>query len=582
MNLPLRDYLDLLGRYLRPQRGWVMWLALLLIGGIGLQLLAPQVIRYFIDTVQTGGTQAALPAAAGLFVGLVVIERVVATVATYVSQTVAWRATNGLRSDLARHVTRLDMGFHNARTPGELLERIDGDVDLLANFFSQFVLQILTGLLLAGGVLVLLFLEDWRVGAVLAVFVALYVAIHAWDQRWAAPAWRLERQYSAELSGFVEERVAGGRDLHTSGAVGYTLRRVVELLRRLQWQALRGDVTADLAWSFSNIFYQLGTVAGLGLGAYLFLRGSVTLGVVYLIVHYLGMLNGPLNRIGTQLEDLQRVRIAIERVKQLNEARPAVADGLGTELPITAPLTVRFDRVSFRYHDEAPVLEDVSFTLEAGQTLGLLGRTGSGKTTLSRLLVRLYDAQAGSVELSGVDIRRPRLAELRRSVGLVTQEVQLFGATVRDNLALFDPTIGDDAIFESLTWLGLDGWVEALPSGLDTELTADGAGLSAGEGQLLALARVFLKDPGLIILDEASSRLDPATERRLDRALDGLLQGRTGIVIAHRLATLHRADQILILERGRVKEYGPYQELAGNADSTFAGLLRTGLEEVLR
>ena len=559
-----------------------MWLALLLIGGIGLQLLAPQVIRYFIDTVQTGGTQAALLAAAGLFISLVVVERGVVTAATYVGKTVGWKATNGLRSDLARHVMRLDMGFHNARTPGELLERIDGDVDLLANFFSEFVLQILTGLLLVGGVLVLLFLEDWRVGAVLAVFVAAYVAIHAWDQRWAAPAWRLERQYSAELSGFVEERVAGGRDLHTSGAVGYTLGRVVELLRRMHWQALRADVTTDLAWSFSNIFYQLGTVAALGLGAYLFLQGSMTLGVVYLIIHYLGLLGGPLNRIGSQLEDLQRVRIAIERVKQLKEARPAVSDGAGADLPVAAPLAVRFDRVSFRYHDEAPVLEDVSFTLEAGQTLGLLGRTGSGKTTLSRLLVRLYDAQAGSVELSGVDIRRLRLADLRRSVGLVTQEVQLFGATVRDNLALFDPTVSDNTIFESLTRLGLDGWVEALPSGLDTELTADGAGLSAGEGQLLALARVFLKDPGLIILDEASSRLDPATERRLDRALDGLLQGRTGIVIAHRLATLHRADQILILERGRVKEYGPYQELADDAGSTFAGLLRSGLEEVLR
>ena len=558
-----------------------MWLALLLFGGIGLQLLSPQVIRTFIDTVEAGGTRAALLAAAGLFVGLVVVQRVLVTASTYVGQTVAWRATNGLRTDLARHVMRLDMGFHNAHTPGELLERIDGDVDLLANFFSEFVLQILSGLLLAGGVLVLLFLEDWRLGAVLGLFVVAYLLTHAWDQRWAAPAWRLERQISADMAGFVEERVAGVRDLHTSGAVATTVRRLTELLRRRQRQALRADVITDLAWSVSGIFYELGTVAGLGLGAFLFTRGAVTLGVVYLIVHYLVMLNGPLNRIARQFEDLQRVRVAIERIRQLKGTLPTVADGVGADLPLATPLAVRFEGVSFRYHDEAPVLQDVSFALEPGQILGLLGRTGSGKTTLSRLLVRLHDVHAGSIELGGVDIRRPKLADLRRGVGLVTQEVQLFGATVRDNLALFDPTVGDDAIFESLARLGLDRWVEELPDGLDTALTADGGGLSAGEGQLLALARVFLKDPGLIILDEASSRLDPATERRLDRALDGLFHGRSGIIIAHRLATVQRADQILILEGGRVKEKGAYDRLAGDADSIFAGLLQTGLGEVL-
>ena len=183
------------------------------------------------------------------------------------------------------------------------------------------------------------------------------------------------------------------------------------------------------------------------------------------------------------------------------------------------------------------VLHDVSFALEPGTTLGLLGRTGSGKTTLTRLLFRLYDPTAGEIRLGGRDLRDLRLADLRRHVGMVTQEIQLFHASVRDNLAFFDPTIPDGRILAALDELGLWEWYESLPDGLDTKL-AGGGGLSAGEAQLLAFVRVFLKDPGLIILDEASSRLDPATEQRLTQAMTRLLRGRTAIIIAHRLPTV--------------------------------------------
>jgi ABC-type multidrug transport system fused ATPase/permease subunit len=226
-------------------------------------------------------------------------------------------------------------------------------------------------------------------------------------------------------------------------------------------------------------------------------------------------------------------------------------------------------------------LHDISFRLEPGQVLGLLGRTGSGKTSLSRLLFRLYEANAGVIRLNDVDLRRLDLAGLRQRVGLVTQEVQLFQASLRDNLTLFDPAISDERILESFEVLGLSPWYRALPHDLDTELMGDNSSLSAGEAQLLALTRIFLKDPGLVILDEASSRLDPATEQLLERAMDRLLQQRTAIIIAHRLSTVRRADQIMILEQGRIKEYGRYQALATQPGSVFSQLLQTGLQEVL-
>ncbi|PSN76313.1 ABC transporter ATP-binding protein, partial [filamentous cyanobacterium CCP4] len=209
--------------------------------------------------------------------------------------------------------------------------------------------------------------------------------------------------------------------------------------------------------------------------------------------------------------------------------------------------------------------------------LGLLGRTGSGKSTLARLLLRLHDIQRGQICLGGVDIAQVSLRELSQQVGFVTQDVQLFQTSVRNNLTFFNGHIGDRTILQTLEELGLMPWLEALPAGLDTELGADSGGLSAGQAQLLAFARVFLKDPGLVVLDEASSRLDPLTEQLIERAVDRLLANRTGIIIAHRLKTVERADQILILEQGRVVEYGDRASLASDRHSRFAQLLTTGI-----
>jgi ATP-binding cassette subfamily B protein len=285
---------------------------------------------------------------------------------------------------------------------------------------------------------------------------------------------------------------------------------------------------------------------------------------------------------------MQRAVASVGRVTEILRTESRLPDGRGALIP-SGPLMVELDKVSFAYESSGEdgddlVLRDISLKLAPGEVLGLLGRTGSGKTTLARLLLRFYDPSVGGIRLGGVDLRDAKLEDVRSRATLVSQDVQLFHARVRENITFFDATIDDERITSVLERIGLGGWLRALPrtsggDGLDSEMLA--GGLSAGEAQLLAFARVFLRDPGLVILDEASSRLDPATERHIERAIDALLADRTGVVIAHRLATVQRCDRILILEDGRIIEQGPRTALAQDPSSRFSELLRTGLEQVL-
>jgi ABC-type multidrug transport system fused ATPase/permease subunit len=615
----LPTYRHFLATYLGPQRGRVALLAALLLGSIGLQLLNPQIIRYFIDTAQAGAAAAALTTAALGFVAAGLAQRAAAFGALYVGENVGWTATNRLRADLARHCLRLDMAFHKAHTPGELIERIDGDVSTLDDFLSQFTVRLLGNALLIAAILALLFREDWRLGLGLVAYTAVAFAALSSVQQLGTRRWAAYREADAGLFGFLEERISGTEDIRASGAEAHTLGRLELLMRGALEKNRAARLASNLTFVATNFLFVIGYALGLAIGAYLYTQGHVSIGTAFLVVYYIGMLAAPLDSIREQAQGLQQAGASIGRVSELLALRPRVVEAPRAALPAGA-LGVEFDHVSFAYDDElnqrpaeqadmeimrqgdkpaeyplslspglpvstlqSPpvVLHDISFALAPGRKLGLLGRTGSGKTTLTRLIFRLYDPAAGAIRLGGQDIRDLRFGDLRGRVGMVTQDVQLFQASIRDNLTLFDRTIDDERIWRALEELGLREWASGLPQGLDTRLGAGGLGLSAGEAQLLAFARVFLRDPALVILDEASSRLDPATERLLERAIDRLLAGRSAIIIAHRLGTVQRADEIMILDHGQVAELGPRDRLAADPGSRFAQLLRTGLEEVL-
>lgn len=585
-NSLLYQYWELLIKYLKPQMSKVSILAFLLLSGIGLQLINPQVIRYFLDSAQSRGPQEALLFAAGLYITFALVQQLLSIATIYIGENISWAATNGLRADITLHCLRLDMSFHKRHSPGELIERIDGDITALANFFSRFIINVLGYSLLVAGILILLFREDFWVGLGLCLYTVVMLIIPGVLQSRAVALWSAARQAAAEQYGFLEERIAGAEDIRASGAEAYMLHRLYHHMRAMLEKTRSAFLVESLIFNITNLLIAIGYAIGLALGVFLYTQGQASIGTAYLIVYYIGMLSVPLQNIREQVQDFQQAAASIQRIREFIQIQPLVKDPQPTpnsSIPRLPPgaFSVEFREVSFHYDENENVLEDINFCLQPGRRLGVLGRTGSGKTTLTRLLFRLYDPSGGAILLNGSDIRSASISDLRARVGLVTQDVQLFQATIRENLAFFNKEISDGDIVFALQELGLWDWLQSHSQGLDTRLLTGGQGLSAGEAQLLAFTRIFLKDPGLVILDEASSRLDPATETLLEHAIDRLFRQRTGMIIAHRLRTVQRADDILILDKGRVIEYGPRLLLANNPSSHFHHLLRTGLEEAL-
>lgn len=575
--IPVRAYLALLSSNLEGLGRRVAALVAALLGALALALVNPQLLRSVIDGALAGESGSSLVPLAALFVVVALAHQVVSVVSTWLAEDVGWRATNRLRADLTAHVLGLDMGFHGHHSPGHLIERVDGDVTALSNFFSAMVVKVVGNGLLILGIIVLVTRESWLLGLVVGGLVVTALVGFGRLHGVAVPWWTAVSATQAEMYGQVGEQVDGTEDIVPNGAAGFMQERFADRLRTYLPQMVRGWTGFAMMWGASQLLSSLMTVGVYLLGAWLFGVGRLSVGTIFLVVYYVEMIERPLHQLRDQFQDLQKAGGAVVRVRDLLDVQPVLAPGGGTPVP-DGPLSVAFEDVHFAYGPDDPrVLHGVDLALAPGRSLGLIGRTGSGKSTIARLAVRLHDVDAGVVRLGGVAIGD--VEDLRRHVGMVTQDVQLFRASVRDNLTFFDPSVPDQRLLDVIDELSLGPWFATLPAGLDTVL--DGDDLSAGQAQLLAFARIFLHDPGLVVLDEASSRLDPLTEAMLERAIDRLLADRTAIVIAHRLHTLHRVDDVMVLDEGRVVEHGPRDVLAADPTSRFAHLLATGMEEVL-
>ena len=515
-----------------------------------------------------------------MYIGAALIVQLLSAGATYLGAVVGWSATNRLRTDLTAHLLGLDMKYHKERTPGEMIERIDGDVTALSNFFSQFAVRVFGAALLLTGSVVMFFRENaWLGAGVLAFVIVTLLGMNRVRRRGVEPT-RQEREGSAKLFGFIEERLSGLDDVRSLGGGAYTLRKFLGVQGGFFRRLMTAGVERTAVWQFSMLMFTFGYVGVIGAAVGLYAAGTITVGTALLLYQYMSMVEEPIDQLTQQLQDVQKAGASLLRVGEILSLRSAVAFRHAPSPGRRAFAGLRRRVVRLRGRGDgdvdpsARVLSHLTFPAGGGPHPGAAGahrqrQIHPDPAGLAALRPDLRCAAAGRRVHPEAD-----LTSLRSRVAVVTQDVQLFQASVRDNLTFFDPGISDERVRSALAEVGLLDWAEGLPEGLGTSLPA--GSLSAGEAQLLAFARVMLRDPGLIILDEPSSRLDPATEARLTAAMNRLLSGRSAIVIAHRLETVARADDILVLGAGRVLEYGAREVLAADAGSHYARLLRAG------
>lgn len=575
-----KEHLKFFMKYLRTQKLTVILLLVLSLANIGMQLINPQISRYFIDEATKGNVGKNLTMAALMFILIAFLAQVLGLLGNYVGQKVAWKATNDIRVDLVEHCIDLDMSFHKEHNSGELIERVDGDVSQLFDLFSRIILNVVNNLILLIGVLAIMFKENILIGISLTIF-AVFAIYALWTAKSKTEGyWVEESKANAEFYGFLGENISSTEDIAANGAREYVMEKFYNISRKMFPIIRKAELTWSTLWGVTLLIFAVGTITAFSTSLYLWKKGLITVGTAYLIFNYTETLRRPIEQIRVNLQELQLAGASVVRVNDLFRIESKLK--YGTErLQEEKPLEIKFNKVDFQYEDGVDVLKDISFKIDGGRVLGVLGHTGSGKTTLARLIVRMYDIKRGEILLHNKNISSLMENEITKNIAYITQDVQIFTATIRDNITMFKDDIEDEDILKVIYDLGFKEWYEGLSNGLDTNLQMGIRSLSAGEAQLLAFVRVFLKNPKLIILDEATSRIDSSTEKLIEKALDKLLKNRTCIIIAHRLSTLNRADDILLLEKGKIVELGEKQTLLEDENSRYYNLLQYGIGEVL-
>ncbi|MER6589353.1 ABC transporter ATP-binding protein [Micromonospora chalcea] len=494
--------------------------------------------------------------------------------------TVSETALAGVRTRAFRHVHDLSMLHQQSERRGSLVSRVTSDVDQITQFlqWGGVILIVNLGQLLVTTAVMLAY--SWQLTLVVLVAFAPAVLVIRQLQRRLAGAYGLVRQRTGTLLGAIGESVVGAPVIRAYGIAGRTARRLdtaIDGQRVAQQRAIRISIMGSSVGELAAGLALAGVVVvGVSLGV----DRTLSVGQLTAFLFLVTLFIQPVQIATEVLNEAQNAIAGWRRVLDVLDVSPDVADPgeQGRELP-PGPLDARFAGVTFAYPGGPPVLHDVTLDIPAKSRVAVVGETGSGKTTFAKLLTRLMDPTEGAVLLSGVDLRQVRFDSLRSRVVMVPQDGFLFDATVGENVRFARPDLTDERLTAAFGELGLADWLDGLPSGLDTPVGERGEALSVGERQLVALARAYVADPDLLVLDEATSAVDPATEVRLQRTLDAVTRGRTTLAIAHRLSTAQAADEVIVVDRGRVVQRGPHDELVRDTDSVYALLYASWLEQ---
>jgi ATP-binding cassette subfamily B protein len=496
-----------------------------------------------------------------LALGLYVASSLFGWMQGYLLNDVVQRTVFRLRADVEDKLSRLPLQFFDGQPRGELLSRVTNDIDNVALSLQQTISQLMTAVLTVVGVLVMMFVVSPLLALVALVSVPVSVVVTMQVAKRSQKLFGAQWAHTGSLNAHIEEAFTGHELVKVFGRRREVEQVFLERNEKLYQASFGAQFISGLIMPSMMFVGNLSYVAIAVIGGVRVATGALSLGDVQAFIQYSRQFTQPLTQVASMANLLQSGVASAERVFELLDADEQKADPVEPILAASRHGRVEFEHVSFRYHPDQPLIDDLSLVAEPGQTIAIVGPTGAGKTTLVNLILRFYELDAGRITLDGVDITTMRRDDLRSQIGMVLQDTWLFGGTIRDNIAYGNPGASEEQIHAAAEATFVDRFVKSLPLGYDTVIDDEGDNVSAGEKQLLTIARAFLADPSLLILDEATSSVDTRTEVLVQRAMAALRSDRTSFVIAHRLSTIRDADLILVMEFGRIVEHGTHEQL---------------------
>ncbi len=547
--------------YLRRQRWLLIGSVVLVALSSGLALLGPYLMGVAIDIYIASGDFSGLARIAMLMIAAYVATSLTTWLQSYVMASVAQRTVRDIRNALFIKLQTLPLRFFDQRPHGELMSRLANDVENVSNVLNEGIIQFISSILSVAGVVVVMCLINWRLALVSLITIPLMVFLSNVVGEQTRKGFREQQKTLGKLNGIIEETITGQRVVKAYVREQAAISSFDETNHRLRRAATQAEIFGGFVGPMMNMVNNLGFAVIAGAGGWMALQGLATVGAIASFINYARNFSQPLNQLAQLYAQIQSAIAGAERVFEILDETPEPPDA-----PDAYPLDqvagkVVFENVCFGYNPDVPVLRQVGFHAEPGQTVALVGPTGAGKTTIVNVLTRFYDINSGRITVDGKDIRQLKKDDLRRQLGIVLQDTFLFSDTVMETIRYGRLDATDDEVVAAAKLANADHFIRRLPQGYQTELSERGSNLSQGQRQLLAIARAILADPGILILDEATSSVDTRTERHIQEAMLRLMEGRTSFVIAHRLSTIREADSILVINDGQIVERGNHQSL---------------------